>query len=176
MAAQATRPTSPNHRRSMLDQEVDPNKFDTRTHLFDNQGRLVKKNHYTLYVVDGEQFYERPVGSGNLWYANNRSAGRVLHDAAGKRTFNHTAEHITFVPKLEGHEAIEFELFHEKEKSAALEKELSQIKADFEARLARLEGSNLAPSDSIGSGGTSNVLPEAIAPRLRADKSGGNKP
>lgn len=145
MNAVAQKPKSPAHRRSMLDQEVDPTKFDTRTHLFDNAGNLVKKNLYTLYVKDGEQYYERPVSSGNLWYPNNLPAGRVTRDASGRKVFDHSAPHVAFVPKLDGHEAVEFELFQEREKNAALEQELAHIKADFEARLARLEGTPAAP-------------------------------
>ena len=61
-------------RKSMMDQEMDPNKFDLRTHLFDNQGRLVKKNHYVLRVINGVSYYERPVNSGNLWFENNQPA------------------------------------------------------------------------------------------------------
>lgn len=117
-----------------LQYEPDPNKFDLRTHLWDGQGNLVKKNLYTLYVIEGRQYFERPIQSGNLWFENNQPAGRVLFekDSSGKmqRRIDEGAEHIAFIPKLEGDDALYYALEQEKLRTADLERELAAVRAD----------------------------------------------
>jgi uncharacterized small protein (DUF1192 family) len=121
-------------RKSMLDQEMDPNKFDLRTHLFDNNGRIVKTNHYALHVTDGVSYFERPMNSGNLWFENNQPAGRVerVADASGKssKVFSPGAPHKVFEIKLEGDELLQVELQNSVERIAALEKELAAVRAE----------------------------------------------
>ncbi len=110
---------------SMMDHPADPNKFDLRTHFWDSQGILVKKNLYTLYVIAGEQYFERPVGSGNLWTGGNQPAGRMID---GK--VHGDVEHVEFTPDLHGAEAEHFQLEQMRTKTAALEAELAAIKAE----------------------------------------------
>lgn len=157
------------HKRSMLDQQVDPNKFDTRTHLFDNQGRLVKKNLYTLYVVEGEHYYERPMNSGNLWYANNQPAGRVTFDD-GLRRFDHAAKHLKFTPTLEGDESLHHELQSANMRNEDLQGKIDAIEQELALiRAERRPVAAAAPAQAIAK---PSVLAEAVgAPKLRADKS-----
>lgn len=108
----------------------DPNKFDLITHHWSPTGQLIRKNLYTLYVVEGNKFFERPVKSGNLWYENNTPAGRIEFDAKGIRKITEGASHVAFTPKLEGDDALFYELEQEKTKRAAAEAELAAIKKE----------------------------------------------
>lgn len=117
-----------------LEYVSDPNKFDLRTHVWDTQGTLVKKNLYRAHIVDGRMLFERPVNSGNLWGENNQPAGRVdlefgPNGKIAKKTFDFNAEHKAYTAPLTGAEALHYQLEQEKEKSAALQRELDQIKA-----------------------------------------------
>lgn len=115
--------------RKQLEYTPDPNKFDLRTHHWNAQGILTKKNLYTLYVIDGNKFFERPVNSGNLWYENNQPAGRVEY-VDGKRIIAEGKAHIEYKAPLQGDEAIHYALEQEKARTAALEAELAAIKQD----------------------------------------------
>ena len=125
---------------TMLDHPQDPNKFDLRTHLWDGQGHLMKKNLYTKYVIKGEEFYERPVNSGNLWTGGNQPAGRLArrdkpHPELGP--FEIVDEpHKQYDVELEGDEALAYKLAAEREKSAELEKELAAIRAERAPKVA----------------------------------------
>jgi hypothetical protein len=72
--------------------------FDLRTHIRDPKtGQVIKKQPYKLYIgkFDGSnvgKFYERPVGSGNLFYENGAVAGRMVD---GK--VNHAVPHVAVV-------------------------------------------------------------------------------
>lgn len=131
-------------RKQLSDYEADPSKFDLRTHFFDGQGRLVKQNHYTLHVISGDRFFERPVNSGNIWFENNQPAGRIeyIKDSSGntaKRVLLGEA-HKVFTRKLEGDEALQCALQQQQERTAALEAELASIRAEQSAaRIARAE-------------------------------------
>lgn len=49
--------------------------FDTTVHIRDvKSGKLLKTQSYRLRVVNGVRQYERPVGSGNLWFENGEPA------------------------------------------------------------------------------------------------------
>lgn len=116
-----------------LQYQADPNKFDLVTHRWDNAGNLVAKNLYTLYIVEGASYYERPVNSGNLWYANNKPAGRVnlvfgTDGNISSKAFDFKAEHKEFVPPKTANEQLHYELEQTREQNAQLAAELEQIK------------------------------------------------
>lgn len=117
-----------------LEYAPDPNKFDLRTHIWDAQGALVKKNLYTNHCVGGRSYFERPIKSGNLWYENNQPAGRVDYvkgpDGKLVKNIDENAEHTVFTPQLEGDDALVYALEQEKNRSAALERELAEIRAE----------------------------------------------
>lgn len=90
-----------------------------------------------MYVVDGAQYYERPVNSGNLWYPNNQPAGRVeleFNDQGHivSKKFDHTAPHKDYVAPLHGAEKVHFELEQARMKNAELAAELAQIRKERE--------------------------------------------
>jgi hypothetical protein len=117
-----------------LEYAPDPNKFDLRTHVWDTQGNLVRKNTYRAYMVDGRTLFERPVNSGNLWGENNQPAGRVElefgeNGKISKKTFKFEEEHKEYTTPLQGADALHYELEQQKERNSSLQKELDQIKA-----------------------------------------------
>lgn len=132
-----------------LEIEVDPNKFDLRTHVWDAQGALVRKNLYTNHCVEGRNYFERPIKSGNLWYANNQPAGRVDYikgpDGKTIKKIDEQAAHTVFTPELEGDEALLYALEQEKNRSTALEQELAAIKADRVAAITAATPAAAAP-------------------------------
>jgi hypothetical protein len=129
----------PTHRiRSMLDQPADPNVFDTRTHFFDAAGVLVKTNFYTLRVIEGEQYFERPINSGNLWTANNLPAGRLVKrekadPRLGAYAIDAAAPHIAYSAPLEGDEALHYELESEKAQNVELKTRVETQQAQLDA-------------------------------------------
>lgn len=119
----------------------DPNKFDLRTHVWDSQGHLVEKNLYRNYIIDGRQYFERPRNSGNLWFENNKPAGRVelVFGENGKissKKFEFDAPHKEFSAPLEGDEKLHFELEQSKMRNAQLELEIAAIKKEATAKIA----------------------------------------
>lgn len=125
-------------KRTMSDQVPDPHTFDTRTHIFDNQGRLLKKNLYVLRVIDGEHLFERPVNSGNLWHANNQPAGRLVRrdqpdKNLGPWAIDRTAPHIEFTAPLTGDEALHYELEQERMKNTSMQEQFATIQRELAA-------------------------------------------
>lgn len=125
----------PQNKKHTIEYVPDPNKFDLMTHQWNGQGQLIRKNTYRGLIVEGRQYFERPVNSGNLWFENNKPAGRVEYrrDEEGRiigKDFSFDAKHIDYVAPLTGADAMHAELEQERAKSAALEKELAAIRAD----------------------------------------------
>ena len=125
-----------NTTKRVLEYTPDPNKFDLSTHRWDSQGNLTKKNPYRMFMVGDRTVFERPVNSGNLWGENNQPAGRVeiefSKDKPGviaKKSFDFEAPHKEYKAPLSGSDKLHYELEQEKEKTAALERELAQIRA-----------------------------------------------
>ncbi len=113
----------------------DPNKFDLRTHVWDNQGHLVQKNLYRKFILSGSEYYERPVNSGNLWFENNQPAGRVIctfneQGHIASKEFDFKAEHVEYIPAPTGAEKMAHELAAAHAKNAQLEAELKAINQD----------------------------------------------
>lgn len=113
----------------------DPKKFDLITHHWNRQGQLTRTNLYICYVLEGNRYYERPVNSGNLWNEGNTPAGRVekLFNDEGvviKKTFDFKAEHKAYTPKLQGDDALKYQVEQERSRAEAAEKELAAIKAE----------------------------------------------
>lgn len=117
----------------------DPNKFDMRTHVWDSQGNLVNKAPYRCYIMEGRQYFERPVNSGNLWFENNQPAGRVeltfgTNGKISSKRFDFEAAHKEYTAPLTGADALHYELEQAKEKNASLEAEIAQIKKEQDLR------------------------------------------
>lgn len=106
--------------------------FDVnRTHMFDKKTkRLVGKNPYRLFVIDGEKFFEWPVGSGNCWYKNKRFAGRVATNAKGDRCIDKKAKYKEWTPPLTEDQKLAKEVSTIKQENERLQAELAAIKKE----------------------------------------------
>lgn len=122
-----------------LEYVPDPNKFDLVVHRWNSQGIPVgNPNHYRLHNQNGNNYYERPVNSGNLWTEGNQPAGRVEltfgeNGKIARKSFEFNAAHKEYVAPLTGDAKMHFENEQLKTKTAALEAELAQIKKEREA-------------------------------------------
>lgn len=136
-----------------LEYKPDPNKFDLRTHTWDAQGRLTDINLYRQFIVGDRNYFERPVGSGNLWLENNQPAGRVEYKVNDKghiyeKTFlvgDKAVAHKDYVEPLKGAEKVHFELQQANARAAAAEAELAAIRKEQEAKQTPVSQTQAAP-------------------------------
>ncbi len=109
-------------------------KFDLRTHATDPVTQQTSYiNGYRLHILSGIRYFERPVNSGNLWFENNKPAGRLsykVEDKAVKACVDGTAAHVAYVAPPSGAELIAGKL-------AQAETELAAIKAERDALLEK---------------------------------------
>lgn len=102
--------------------------FDLKTHSTDPlTGKVSLVNPYRLRIQGAVKYFERPVGSGNLWYEDNEPAGRWVANKVESE-----APHIDWVAPISGAEKLQRELVNAKESEAALRAELAAIKAEHE--------------------------------------------
>lgn len=152
---------------------ADPNKFDLRTHEWDAQGKLVKTNLYRSFIIDGRQYFERPVNSGNLWFENNQPAGRVeyVFGADGKiasKKFQFDQPHKDYKAPLSADEKMHYELEQERERNRALEAELAKLRSS--SKEVKQSGGELAMLHAVREG-----LPAAGAAPVKGTGKRGRK-
>lgn len=134
--------------RKTIEYVPDPNQFDLVTHRWDTQGHLIAKNPYRKFINEQGTFYERPVGSGNLWLENNQPAGRVEYKINEKghiydKAFVVGAPHKQWTPPPTGAEMVTQQLEEAQAKLALAEAELRAIRKEH---TARPEVKNFAPA------------------------------
>src|ERR1700733_13120643 len=114
--------------------KMDPNKFDTITHHWDAGGKLLRTNCYTLHVIEGNQYFERPVNSGNIFFGNNQPAGRIERKPDSKghvvKQLVLNVPHQEYKPKLEGDDQLMKDLQAAQEQNMQLARELAAIKKE----------------------------------------------
>lgn len=109
-------------------QPVVNTEFDLRTHLRDEKsGVVVRKNPYRLYYREGIQYFERPVGSGNLWFKSGEPAGRMIDNKIQE------VEHVAYNPPPTADEKLAMDLIVKDGKIAQLERELEAIRKEKRA-------------------------------------------
>ncbi len=60
--------------------------FDLRVqHRDAKTGSVRRQDPYRLHVVDGKSYYERPKGSGNLYWADGGAAAQIFWENDGKK-------------------------------------------------------------------------------------------
>lgn len=106
--------------------------FDLRSRITNAEGEVEQQQDYFIYIEGGQKYFERPLGSGNLFYANGESAGRVEKDENKKNSFDTQAEHKDFKAPADPNAEAEEKLKHSQAELAAMKKELSAIKAEKE--------------------------------------------
>lgn len=117
----------PNSREAQV-KAIDPG-FDLQTHKWNSKGGLERVEHYRLHCIRGAQYFERPVGSGNVFYKSGEAAGRILLTGSSFAV-DTDAKHIAFTPPPTGAEKVAKELADRTSEVARLEAELNAIKAD----------------------------------------------
>lgn len=123
----------------------DTNEFCTIVeHIDPKTKRVIGVNPYRMFCVGKETVvFERPLGSGHLWYKNGEPAGQFdweIHAKAVKeRAKNPTeqaiklgAAHIPWAPEVTGDELLMREAAKQKAENEALKAELAAIKAEKE--------------------------------------------
>jgi len=101
-------------------------KFDVLVHQRDRKtGRMTAENAYVLRKHHGVDYFERPKGSGNLFFGNNEPAGRYEE---GK--FLAKAEHIEWVKPLNEKELVAQAIASKDAENAKLKAELNEIKRE----------------------------------------------
>ncbi len=103
--------------------------FEIQTHYWDSKSRkLSHKNPYRMWHVRGVQYWERPVGSGNLYTKDGAPCGRIVDFT--KCIIDKNAKHIDWErPKTE--EELRDIKFNELEaKNKELLRELDMIKKE----------------------------------------------
>lgn len=103
----------------------DPSKFDSRVHIRDERGNLVLVQPYKLHVISGSKYYERPVGSGNLWLENGQPAGRMV-----KGEVKEGLAHEEWITPKTGADKLYEDLAKKTQQYEAAMKELEAIKKE----------------------------------------------
>jgi hypothetical protein len=137
-------------------EEVEKHGFDLQTHYWDNKSkRLSHKNPYRMHAIDGVQYWERPVGSCNLFYKNDEPAGRL---DLKKMKVLPEAEHIEWEAPKTAAELREVEFHDAKRENAELRKELEQIRKENEVK-AKPASKPVGDKNGIKASNASGVKP-----------------
>lgn len=113
--------------------ERDPTSpLDLRTHIRNaDTGGLMRIQHYTLRCREGVRYFEVPKGSGNLFYESSEPAGRWEN-----KKINAEAEHIAYSAPKTPQDLLEAE----RDKNAALEAELTAMRAERTGKTGAAQG------------------------------------
>lgn len=99
-------------------------------------GQIVKKDPYIKRVCRSEgggntRYYERPIGSGNLWDAQGNAVGRWDHTKPEGQRFIKDVEHKPYVPTMTEDEKLANKILATENKNKALLAELESVKAEL---------------------------------------------
>lgn len=123
--------------------------FDLKTHTTDPlTGKTTLTNPYRLRIQNAVKYFERPVGSGNLWFENDLPAGRWV---TGK--IEADAAHVEWIAPISGAEKLQRELADARGTEAALRAELEAIRAEHEKAV-------IAKAQVAASAAKKEVVPE----------------
>jgi hypothetical protein len=116
--------------------------FDLRSRITDKNGEVLMKQDYFIHLKGGHSYYERPVGSGNLYFLSGEPAGRIEISEGGAKVINEKAEHEAWIPPADADAELFEQLKSTQAESAALRKELDAIKKEklLREREAQIRG------------------------------------
>lgn len=107
-----------------------PEGFDLRSNIKNRDGEVETQQDYFIHLEQSQQYFERPVGSGNLFFLSGEEAGRVVIDEDGKKKFDFQAEHELVSARMSEEEEMKHELKASRAAAEALQKELAAIKKE----------------------------------------------
>lgn len=114
-----------------LQEEVQAQGFSLKVTFRDEKsGVVVDKDPYTLHVVDRARYWERPVGSGNLFDKKGQPVGRWDASKPEGKRFLKGEPHIAFERPLTQDQKLARDLVEKDARIEALQKELSLIKGE----------------------------------------------
>lgn len=123
-------------------------KFDIVVHKRDAKtGRVTSVNPYTLRIHNAVEYFERPKGSGNLWFKNNEPAGR--YEAGRFLVGASAAEHKEWVAPLSELDKIAQATASMQAENAKLQAELNEIKREAKFKTEGPEDKKAAPSEKL---------------------------
>ena len=106
--------------------ETEHKDFDLIVHRRDEKtGRVKNIAPYRLFVKDGTEYFERPKGSGNLFFRNNEHAGRMVAGVVKAE-----AEHVEWVAPLSADQQLAQQNAAQAEELAKLRTELNSMKRE----------------------------------------------
>jgi hypothetical protein len=109
-------------------------KFDLVVQKRDRKtGRVTEVNPYVLRVHQGVQYFERPKGSGNLFFGNNEPAGR--YDKGRFLVGANAAEHVEWVKPLTDEDKVKQAVAAQAAENERLRAELNEIKREAKFKL-----------------------------------------
>lgn len=126
------------HKKLMVE-EVTPEGFDLRVDFrHPKTGLVVKRNPYVLRTVKegggSVSYFERPVGSGNIWDAKGNAIGRWDKTKPEGERFLKGEKHIEWTPPETADQKLARESAANSARIKELEMELAAIKAEKNAQ------------------------------------------
>lgn len=105
--------------------------FDIRVQHRDRKtGRIQQNNTYRLHIVQGKRYFERPTGSGHLYYESNEPAGQLVWENDGKKkVIKEGAEHRAYSKPLTVNEQMQREFDGRGTKIQSLEAKIAELEA-----------------------------------------------
>lgn len=140
-----------------------PAGFDLRNRITDKHGEVIEKQDYFIHSKGAQQFFERPPGSGNLFYISGEPAGRLELGEGGQKVILEGEPHQEFEVPLDA----DGELF---EMLQAKTRQLESVKRELDA--IRKDKSISEQEKKIRAQGTAQRLEaEAQKERRREDQT-----
>lgn len=101
---------------------MQPETFDLRTHIRNEKtGQLLKAQPYRLHYINDKKLYERPAGSGNVFYESGEKAGRFV-----KGKHEDSEPHIAYTAPVSDDKKINAVIADKDAEIAALKKQLAE--------------------------------------------------
>lgn len=120
--------------------------FDIKVQHRDSKtGRVKDHNPYRLHTVSGKRYFERPLGSGHLYYENGEQAGQMVWENDGKKkVIKEGMAHSEYNRPLTVNEKMQREFDSRGNKIDNLEAKIAeleaiQIKAEADEKAVQLE-------------------------------------
>ena len=107
--------------------------FDLRVLIRDAKtGEVIRHQPYNRHCVGRFVYYERPIGSGNLFYGDGKEAGRWVRGETGEYFADTAAAHVTVREPEEEKQ----DMSAMADENETLKRELAAAKAEIEALTA----------------------------------------
>ena len=105
--------------------------FDLRVQIRDPKtGAVIRTQPYVLHDINDQEVFERPVGSGNVFWKSGEAAGRVEVDELGKTKFVKEAQHKAWSAPETEDDRLRKEVLSTREKNLKLEREIEAIRRE----------------------------------------------